>query len=146
MVRRNARRANLPTAADFEALGLVIMRREKSRACDKTKMRRFKAFFGAEPKRLAQMWRHLHLSGWLKFAGPRGPQPEHWLWTFLWMKCNDVEEVGASIVGSDEKTYRDWVWFYLEGMAGLADKFVSNVGALSHRRVAVGGCRSHFPG
>jgi len=125
MPRNNVRRANLPTAADFEQLGLVIMNRESSRACEKTKMRRFKAFFGAEPKSLAQMWRHLHKSGWLRHAGHRGAQPVHLLWTFLWLRCCDVEEVGASTAGVDEKTHREWVWLHLEGMAGLVDKFAS---------------------
>lgn len=138
MVRPNVHRANLPTAVDFMQLGLVVMKREKSRACARTQLRRFKAFFGAKPKWIALQWRFLYKSGWLEFAGVN-PNPVHLLWTFLWLKRYDTEEVGASLAGTDEKTYREKVWFYLRGMARLANKFVrrilfaNGVGRLSRR-------------
>ena len=69
-------------------------------------------------------WRKLHKSGWLRYAGLR-PKPEHLLWTFMWLKCYFTENVGASIAGVDEKTYRDHVWFYLRGLAQLDVDVVS---------------------
>jgi hypothetical protein len=67
---------SLPSRHDFEAMGLAMMRREHSRAREKTKKRRFCSWFGAEPVYLAIAWRKLHKSGWLEFAG-RQPDPKH---------------------------------------------------------------------
>lgn len=108
----------LPGRRVFEAMGFAIMRRENSRASRKTRMRRFVSWFGAEPVFLAIVWRKLHESGWLEFAGRR-PKPVHLLWTFMWLKGYNNEEVHASQAGVDEKTFREKVWFYVEGIARL---------------------------
>lgn len=115
---------DLPDRHDFEAMGLSIMNRAHSRASRKTRMRRFVAWFGAEPKYLAITWRELAKTGWLRFAG-RAPKPEHLLWSFLWLNCYAVEEIHAAQVGVDEKTFREKVWFYVEGIAQLDRNLVS---------------------
>lgn len=109
---------NLPSRHDFEAMGFEFMRREHSRAGKKTRKRRFTSWFGAEPVFVAITWRKLHESGWLDFAGRR-PNPLHLLWTLNWMKSYSTEDIGAGIAGVDEKTYREKVWFYLEGIARM---------------------------
>jgi len=113
-----------PSRHDFEALGFALMRREQSRAGKKTRMRRFISWFGAEPVFLAITWRKLHKSGWLEYAGKR-PKPEHLLWTFMWLKSYHNEEISAGLAGVDEKTFRDKVWFYVEGIARLDTAIVS---------------------
>lgn len=108
---------------------------------------------------VAITWRKLHESGWLEFAGRR-PKPEHLLWALNWMKSYNTEDIGASLAGVDEKTYREKVWFYLEGIARLDTTIVSpccRVSVASHlltfSRSPLVGCtvaifflslRSHF--
>lgn len=116
--------SNLPSRHDFKAIGFSMMRREHSRAGRKTRMRRFISWFGAEPIFVALTWRKLHESGWLAYSGRR-PKPEHLLWTLNWMRCYNTEDIGAGIAGVDEKTYREKVWFYMEGIARLDTTVVS---------------------
>jgi len=118
MVPPHASGTAFPRSQDFEAIGFAIMHRGHTRAGEKTRMRRFKSWFGAEPVFMSITWRKLQQSGWLDFAGKR-PKPEHLLWALMWLKCHHVEDVGASIAGVDEKTWREKVWFCLEGTARL---------------------------
>jgi hypothetical protein len=74
---------------------------------------------------LAITWRKLHKSGWLEFAGSRGPKPEHLLWAFMWLKAYHTEDIGSALAGVDEKTFREKVWFYVEGIARLDTDVVS---------------------
>ena len=122
---RTSETASFPSRYDFEDMGFKIMRREHSRAGNKSRKHRFISWFGAEPVFLAIAWRKLQKSGWLEFAGRR-PNPEHLLWAFMWLKSYHNEEVGAGIAGVDEKTYRDKVWFYVEGIARLDTAVVSH--------------------
>ena len=103
---------------DFEALGLAIMNRENSRAGQKSRMRRFKSWFGMEPVFASLVWRMLHESGRLKLAGKKA-DPRHLLWACMWLKGYFTEDVGAAMAGVDEKTFREKVWFYVEAIARL---------------------------
>lgn len=114
-----------PSHVDFQDLGFAIMRRESSRANVETRKRRFISWFGMEPIFVALTWCKLHESGWLNFAGKR-PKPVHLLWTLNWLRCYHVEDIGSAIAGVDEKTYREKVWFYAEGIARLDTAVVSS--------------------
>lgn len=116
--QRDTSSMHLPSRSEFESLGFSFMRREHCRAGTKTRKRRFKSWFGAEPVFVAIIWRKLQESGWLDYAGRR-PNPVHLLWSLNWMKSYNTEDIGAGLAGVDEKTYREKVWFYLEGMARL---------------------------
>ena len=108
----------LPSAAEFEALGLDMLRCKK-RGSTKSRSRRFKAFFGAEPDVVCTIWSMLHQSRWLRYAGVRGPKPVHLLWALLFLRRYGTEEIMADVAGVCEKTFRKWAWFYAEGMAKL---------------------------
>lgn len=118
----------LYTAQYFEDLGMSLVGREKTTATH-TKGRRFKAFFHQSPVMCSYGWRHLVESGWLDSINR--PEPKHYLWTMMFLKLYGTEEVNASRVGCDEKTFRKWVWFYAEGIANLDKVFVSVVCMLS---------------
>jgi len=90
------------------------------------RLRRFKAHFGVTPDVAAALWARLAESGWLFFAGIRGPKPEHLLWCLFWLKGYPTEELCASEFKVGEKNLRKWVWFYLEGIARLDRKIVSH--------------------
>ena len=110
----------------FEATGLNMIGWESSRASRKTRIRRYVAFFGSEPVYLAIIWHELVKTGWINFAGRR-PRPEHLLWAFIWLYCYCSENILAAKVGADEKTFREKVWFYVRGIAGLNEQFVCDV-------------------
>jgi hypothetical protein len=109
---------------DFEAIGFAIMRREHNRCSDKSRMHRFVSWFGAKPIYLSITWNKLAESGWLEHAG-REANPEHLVWAFMWLNCYSTTEIHSAQAGVDEKTFRDKVWFYAEGIAHLDKSVVS---------------------
>lgn len=111
------------SAASFEKLGMAIMGRH-CRGSALIRIRRFVALFGVEPYMCAIVWRELVASGWTRFT--RRPKAKHFLWALIFLKCYPTEGFLAAQVGAvDEKTIRKWVWYYVEGIAKLAPKFVS---------------------
>lgn len=113
------------SADDFERLG-CSMANIPRRGSARIRLRRYKGHFGANPQVVASLWMKLAQSGWLSYAGFRGPKPQHLLWCLLWLKGYAVEEVSAAQMGTSEKTFRKWVWFYAEGIANLDSDIVSN--------------------
>ena len=109
---------------DFEAIGFAIMRREHNQSSDKSRMHRFVSWFGAEPIYLSITWHKLAKSGWLEHAGHEA-NPEHLVWAFMWLNCYSTTEIHSAQAGVDEKTFRDKVWFYVEGIARLDKSVVS---------------------
>ena len=116
---------DLPNGSEFENLGLAIMGRQNSRCSAESRKCRFVAFFGMEPAFVAFTWRELITSGWTRFSGSRGANPEHLLWCLHFLKTYSTEEIVSARVEANEKTFRRWAWFYAEGIANLDRKFVS---------------------
>ena len=116
---------SIHSTKDFFEMGLRLMGRERSRASQKTLKRQFASWFGAEPVFVAISWLMLAQSGWLSHAG-RSANPVHLLWAHLWLFVYSTEEVHAIQVGVDEKTFREKVWFYVEGLARLDKTLVSD--------------------
>jgi hypothetical protein len=115
---------NLAPPDEFECVGLNIMGRRNAYTTE-TSRRRFASWFGTEPLVCSILWKKLVHSGWFDHAGMRGTDPKHLLWTLLFLKCYATESVNSAIVGVDEKTYRKWIWFYMEGMTQLHTHIVS---------------------
>ena len=83
---------------------------------------RFIGNFGTMPVIVAVLWRLL--KPWVRRQ--RGYcKPWHLLWTLMFMKTYGTEKHLASFVGADEKTWRKWVWYMLEGIHNLSPKVVS---------------------
>jgi hypothetical protein len=56
---------------------------------------------------------------------PHAPQPKHLLWSLVSIKVYSTEEVHCCIVGwPDPKTYRKWMWYFREKIAGLAEEVI----------------------
>jgi hypothetical protein len=89
-----------------------------------TKKRRFISHFGLKAGLVSIVWRELAESNWLQLAG-RKAKPEHPLWCLLFLNNYSVEEVNAAFVHTSERTFREEVWFYAEGIAQLDRKLVS---------------------
>ena len=111
-------RIPFPSDDEFEALGFELLGCKK-RGSFKSRSRRFKAFFGAEPDVVATIWHELFQSRWLWYAGVRGPKPVHLLWALLFLRRYGTEETMSVIAGVCEKTFRKWAWFYADGIARL---------------------------
>ena len=88
-----------------------------------TTIRCYNAWFGADPIYVSIVWKMLVYIGWLDY----GCQiiPVHLLWALLFLKVYSTEEVNAGRVKTDEKTFREQVWFILEGIAKLDTVLVS---------------------
>jgi hypothetical protein len=61
---------------------------------------------------------------------PKKSKPRHLLWTLYFLKVYPREAPGCSAVGGskgaiDPKTFRKWVWLFIERIAELADEVVS---------------------
>jgi hypothetical protein len=112
-----------PKSKDFWELGLGIMGRQNSRASNATLTRQYVAFFGSEPLFISILWYLLDRSKWI-YRGPN-IHPCHLLWTLHFLKVYATESVTAMKLRCDEKTYREKVWFLLQGIARLDKTLVS---------------------
>ena len=52
---------------------------------------------------------------------PKKARPKHLLWTLLFLKLYDVENVLAPMCGCSEKTFRKWVWSMMAAIGSLDD-------------------------
>lgn len=74
-------------------------------------IRRFRSFFGLSSNICEKVWSMLDI--------PNSSEPKHLLWCLLFLKQYNVEEINRGITGADEKTYRKWVWIFVNLIADL---------------------------
>lgn len=74
-----------------------------------TGSRKFRTFFGIS---LSILWNRIA-------DKPPGSEPKHFLWCMLFLKNYNKEHVNAAVVGVDEKTFRLWVWRFVELLSEL---------------------------
>jgi hypothetical protein len=114
----------LVTSSDFEQLGLEIIG-STGRSRRRNRHRKFAAFFGAKPFYCSILWYELDKHGWFKRAPTAHVSPRHLLMGLHFLKSYNTEERSSATFGCDEKTFRQWSWFILRGIARLESKFVS---------------------
>ena len=107
---------------DFHSLGFQIINKTSAGSIQ-TQFRRFKAHFGIDWLSCAKFW--LILSPLLIEVCHKSAKPKHLLWTLIFLRLYDTEEILAAKVDADEKTFRKWVWICIELMAYLQVDFVS---------------------
>ena len=88
--------------------------------------RRFRSLFGARIEIVLKVWLMLGKDG----LRPKKSKPRHLLWKLYFLKVYPWEAPGCSAVGGskgaiDPKTFRKWVWLFIERIAELADEVVS---------------------
>ena len=88
-----------------------------------TALRKFRSWFGTDPFIVSLVWFLLSQSGWIKKINEA--KPLHLLWSLNFMKNYSFEHTSSSLFHVDEKTFRKWVWFFVEGISTLASKVVS---------------------
>ncbi len=101
----------------------VIMNRNRDRRNDlteATEMRIFRELFGTRLLVVKNLWFLLdELS-----LHPEGGLPKHLLWALHFMKAYPLQAQGCAAFGRssgavDPKTYRKWVWAYIEAVSDL---------------------------
>ena len=98
------------TPQAVEAVAQTIIRTRGS-------MRHFKAVFGVSPLLCSVVWNYMDDDEKL----PRRAQPKHLLWTLMFLKLYNSENVLSSMCGCEEKTFRKWVWLMLAAIGSLED-------------------------
>ena len=100
--------------------------------------RRFVANFGCLPRTCADLWKRILGSGQIEFMIKVGSKkrfyvnhppykPKHLLWGLYHLKCYPTENQSIGMVGNNEKSYRKWVWVFIEAIASLKNEVVSTI-------------------
>jgi hypothetical protein len=108
----------------FYDLGFLIIKGENCRGqkSNSTNHRSFRSFFGVSADVCAELWKLLHP------VNVNGASPKHLLWALFFLKVYPTESIGASMVGHvDEKTYRKWVWIFVDKISDLCSHLVCQV-------------------
>ena len=115
-----------PSPSSYMDIGLQLKGVRAS--TDGVNRRRWKSWFGVTPEIAAEVWCLLKVD-WTNNL--TSPNPEHLLWALSLLKTYKKEAEHASEFRVDEKTFRKWAFFYLEGIARLASKVVSALNSIS---------------
>jgi hypothetical protein len=87
--------------------------------------RRFRAAFGVSPTVAAKVWLMLSQRFVWRIAF-ESRKKFLWALMFPFVYCNEHQM--AIICGADEKTIRNWVWFFIMEISNLEDEVVSERG------------------
>lgn len=127
------------SAPDFEAAARDIQNRaSKPVGAASSETRHFREFFGTSLLVVDKLW-------WLLVKNdllPEKSRPKHLLWTLYFLKVYPKQSPGCSVVGAssgavDPKTFKKWVWMFIENIQELVDEVVSilfNLLVLSYRQ------------
>ena len=115
---------NTMLAEEFHVLGFTVIGRNSTGSLQ-TQYRRFRGHFGVDWYICADLWLLLVplLADEHYF---RGAKPKHLLWTLLFLKCYDTEVVLSARVHADEKTFRKWIWMFVDLLSYLSGDLVSD--------------------
>lgn len=118
------------TADQFAALGWDFIKKDNNGRPQRERLpaqqvleRKFLAFFGTTAFVCALLWAMLlpQLPDL-----PSNVHPKHLLWALIFLKQYNIEEVNAKLAACDEKTFRKWVWLFVEMIAELESNVVSS--------------------
>jgi len=83
--------------------------------CEYTIHRRFVACFGCTIHIAAMLWCILDVDN----LGPDNAKIHHLLWTLMFLKTYETNNILASIFDVDEQTYRKWTWLIIGAIAKI---------------------------
>lgn len=84
---------------------------------------RFRSSFGIGHDVCSQVWELMTVYG----TKPTKSLPKHLLWCLLFMKTYETEVFLSSLVGVAEKSFRKWVWAFIDAISQLYDRVVSTI-------------------
>lgn len=128
--RNNANYANPTTVESVYRLGKLFMNRGPRKlgklGKNSPEDARFCAFYGAPAIAVLDAWNKLTLHALV----PKGGWFFHLLWALMFMKLYSTEpdmcaNAGGSCGAIDPKTFRKWVWPFIDALAELQYKVVS---------------------
>jgi hypothetical protein len=121
LTRGKARKHISCSANEFISFGLEIMKRRLTRRTD-VFQRRWKEMFGVTPEVCSKLWDLCDPYN----AMPNAVKPVYLLWALAFLKQYNTESNSASAVGGpDEKTYRKWVWLFVDEISYQEARVVS---------------------
>ena len=118
-----------PTAADFICAGRDIQNRSARRvSSDATEARLFREHFGSSPAVVSILWHRLDEHALL----PPRCQIWHLLWALYFFKVYPKQGTACCVAGGptgavDPKTFRKWVWAFIECISSLEAEVVSKI-------------------
>lgn len=74
--------------------------------------RRYRSIFGVTPDVTSSVWNLLE-------DLQSGSQPIHLLWALFFLKSYTTETVNSFIWRTTEKTFRKWVWYFIDKISLL---------------------------
>ena len=106
----------------FKSVVFLTLGREnifkKSNGSEATEERRFRAMFGTGPHLCSLLWSKVVA---MKMEHmPRSARPKHLLWSLMFLKLYDPVSVLATLADADDKTFREWSWYFVEAAGNLA--------------------------
>jgi len=105
--------------ATFLLIGNAML--DVANLAEKTQKRRWRALFGTSALVMSQLWNRLTQQNRLP---PKG-RPKHLLWMCVFLKVYRSEAVHCKLVGvRDEKTYRKWVWLFIDASESIMPSLV----------------------
>ena len=105
----------------FIFLGSALMPSLERGHSENVRNRRFRSFFGTMPQTLTDIW------GLCYDRLNPSTVPVYFLWTFMFLKQYNTEEVNSSVAGCDETTFRNWVWYILSVISTVEIVSINNV-------------------
>ena len=108
----------------IENLGFEIRCGNKPRSVQTTK-KRFKALYGTDSEVIFYVWNQLIINEIIEKYDKNRLKRFFLMFDFLKNYC--IEHRCAMDFGIDEKTYRKWVWFYLEKVSKLTNNVVRKI-------------------
>jgi hypothetical protein len=112
----------------LEILGMKMMKKGAAvgggrQYSEKIKNRRFIASFGATPFICAIVWNELKENNWFRRSPARRVKPCHLFMGLHFLKGYNTEESNATMFQCDEKTFRQWSWYIVSGIANLEKRY-----------------------
>ena len=112
-------------ADEFHILGFSIIN-QTSTGSVTTQFCCFKAHFGIDWIVCAKLWVLLLPLFSDNSYTLAGAKMVHLLWTLMFLRLYDTEDILAARVGVVEKTYRKWVWLFIDLISYLEVDVVSS--------------------
>ena len=109
------------TPNSIETIGFEI--RTNTQATKRNKKLRFKSVYGTYPIVIYDLWTRLVTLNVVKIDDIMKLKRFFFMFDFLQNYCKETQ--CAMDFGVDEKTYRKWVWFFLEKVSIISKNVVS---------------------
>ena len=108
---------------DIEEIAIKFTKGERPKGSQQIFVRRCRSLFGLDCHLITIVWSSLETSGILQSMPQK--KPVHLMMALHFMKSYGIQTQLASMFGIDEKTYRKWVWLYINAIRKLSRFYVS---------------------